>query len=93
MTRDEIIAVSGERDQWTGRLLDAERAAYRLGLAEGYRLGLEVAWGIRKADALVLDPNTPALDELELRRWGPGGREHFGDPRPGDVCPTVRRSA
>jgi hypothetical protein len=22
--------------------------------------------------------------ELELRRWGPGGREHFGDPRPDD---------
>lgn len=22
--------------------------------------------------------------ELEERRWGPGGREHFGDPRPGD---------
>ncbi|WP_345433797.1 hypothetical protein [Actinoallomurus vinaceus] len=22
--------------------------------------------------------------ELEALRWGPGGREHFGDPRPGD---------
>jgi hypothetical protein len=22
--------------------------------------------------------------ELERRRWGPGGREHFGEPRPGD---------
>jgi hypothetical protein len=22
--------------------------------------------------------------ELEERRWGPGGRAHFGDPRPGD---------
>jgi hypothetical protein len=22
--------------------------------------------------------------ELELARWGPGGREHFADPRPGD---------
>ena len=22
--------------------------------------------------------------ELEARRWGPGGREHFADPRPGD---------
>lgn len=21
---------------------------------------------------------------LEESRWGPGGREHFGDPRPGD---------
>jgi hypothetical protein len=22
--------------------------------------------------------------ELEEKRWGPGGREHFADPRPGD---------
>ena len=22
--------------------------------------------------------------ELEQRRWGPGGRAHFADPRPGD---------
>jgi hypothetical protein len=22
--------------------------------------------------------------ELEIRRWGPGGRAHFADPRPGD---------
>jgi len=22
--------------------------------------------------------------ELDERRWGPGGREHFADPRPGD---------
>jgi hypothetical protein len=26
----------------------------------------------------------PDLDEIEARRWGPGGRAHFGDPRPGD---------
>ena len=26
----------------------------------------------------------PDLAELEERRWGPGGREHFADPRPGD---------
>ena len=26
----------------------------------------------------------PDHADLELERWGPGGREHFGDPRPGD---------
>ena len=26
----------------------------------------------------------PDHAELEERRWGPGGREHFADPRPGD---------
>ncbi len=27
---------------------------------------------------------SPNLAELETRRSGPGGRAHFGDPRPGD---------
>ena len=26
--------------------------------------------------------------ELEQRRWGPGGRAHFADPRPGDFPGT-----
>jgi hypothetical protein len=26
----------------------------------------------------------PPHGDLEILRWGPGGREHFGDPRPGD---------
>jgi hypothetical protein len=26
----------------------------------------------------------PSHADLEERRWGPGGREHFADPRPGD---------
>jgi hypothetical protein len=31
----------------------------------------------------------PTYQELEERRWGPGGQEHFGDPRPGDYVPTT----
>jgi hypothetical protein len=31
--------------------------------------------------------------ELEERRWGPGGREHFADPRPGDFPGRVRPEA
>ncbi len=27
---------------------------------------------------------SPTQAELETRRWGPGGRAHFADPRPGD---------
>ena len=26
----------------------------------------------------------PSHADLEEKRWGPGGRAHFGDPRPGD---------
>jgi hypothetical protein len=27
---------------------------------------------------------SPDQAEMETRRWGPGGRAHFADPRPGD---------
>ena len=33
----------------------------------------------------------PPFAEIEERRWGPEGREHFGDPRPGDY-PGRRRT-
>lgn len=65
-------------------------------LADGYRAGLEHGHAIGYADAeadmeaawhAVADPvarGGPKHAELAERRWGPGGREHFGDPRPGD---------
>jgi len=34
----------------------------------------------------------PDLAELEERRWGPGGREHFADARPGDYPGRGARS-
>ena len=30
----------------------------------------------------------PDLDLMDLIRWGPGGRAHFADPRPGDFMGT-----
>ena len=34
----------------------------------------------------------PDLDEIEARRWGPGGRAHFAGPRPNDYpARTARR--
>jgi hypothetical protein len=39
--------------------------------ASWHRIAVQVATG-------------PDHSELELRRWGPGGRAHFGDSRPGD---------
>jgi hypothetical protein len=38
------------------------------------------AWWARVA-AVVRGPDLAEIDE---RRWGPGGRGHFADPRPGD---------
>lgn len=82
-----VLALSDERDIWLRRLLDAERDAYRAGHdqghAAGYAAGYEQAVRDWKVTAGLL-PGGPAYAELERRRYGPGGRERFADPRPGD---------
>ena len=51
-------------------------AGYERGHAGGY---LQAVADIKAVQhGIVLDA------ELEARRWGPGGREHFADARPGD---------
>ena len=72
-------------------LAEAE-TAYRRQLArEMYQAGQRA--GYRQADAdqaaawaKVTRPVTHGISyaELEERRWGPGGRARFADPRPGD---------
>jgi hypothetical protein len=76
-------------------LAEAE-TAYRNQLARqmyqaGQRAGFQA--GYRQADAdeaarwaEVARPVARGIGhaELEARRWGPGGRAHFADPRPGD---------
>ena len=81
-----VLRLSDERDQWLRRLLDAERAAYLSGHADGYRDGYERGARLLEASwpAVVSRLSGPTLAELEARRWGPGGRAHFGDPRAGD---------
>lgn len=89
-----LLAVSAERDRWTRRVLAAERAGYdrgrRDGWRDGYRQGREDEaqdWFTSLAparEAVRLCARGPSYVELERLRWGPGGREHFGDPRPGD---------
>jgi hypothetical protein len=69
--------------------LAAAETAYRNELArEMYEVGRRDAEAdIAQAWAQAADPvahGGPAFAELEERRWGPGGREHFADPRPGD---------
>ena len=57
----------------------------------GQRAGFEVGYRQAEADqaarwAEVARPIAHGIShaELEERRWGPGGRAHFADPRPGD---------
>ncbi|MGH3160370.1 MAG: hypothetical protein ACRDOC_00665 [Streptosporangiaceae bacterium] len=60
------------------------------GYAAGFRAGEQVGarramreWHVTAA-GLPMAAIGPSWAELERRRWGPGGRAHFGDPRPGD---------
>jgi hypothetical protein len=66
----------------------AAETAYRLQFArEMYRAGYQqceadmAARWQQIARAAITGPDHA---DLEAERWGPGGREHFGDPRPGD---------
>lgn len=75
----------------------AAREAYDAGLAEGWRLGYEHGARLRQTEwpraIAKLLSGEPSLEELELRRWGPGGRERFGDPRPSDRLRPTRQKA
>jgi hypothetical protein len=67
----------------------AEREnAYRNQLArqmyEAGRRDAEADMARRWADATRPVTRGISHTELEQRRWGPGGRAHFADPRPGD---------
>ena len=80
--------------EWSDALdasLRLQLSTYRAGYTHGFEQG--VAAGRREAEAeqarswyAVAHPIAHGIsyDELERRRWGPGGREHFCDPRPGD---------
>jgi hypothetical protein len=83
-----LLAWSDERDLYRRLMLDRWRQGYRLGREDGWRAGYEAACRDQAASwRAVAGPvarSGPSFAELERRRWGPGGRAHFGDPRPGD---------
>lgn len=91
MTPREAIEAAELAQTETAYRNQLGREMYEAGHTDGYRAGYEAALGDREADAdawwhqhgrALVDGPTHA--ELEARRWGPGGREHFADPRPGD---------
>ena len=78
-----VLNLSDERDQWR-RLAwqlwrDGHQAA-ELAHADDYARGLVDGATVRKR----AEHDLVEFARLELLRWGEGGREHFGDPRPGD---------
>jgi hypothetical protein len=54
----------------------AAAAEYERGQVDGYLRAVADFKAFQRAEV--------ADAELETRRWGPGGRAHFADPRPGD---------
>jgi hypothetical protein len=73
------------------------RQAYAMGRADGWREGYERGARVLEAEwpgvvARVVRGG-PSYAELEQRRWGPGGRERFGDPRPGDRFPGTEAAS
>lgn len=88
--RAVMLDVMTERDTARAGLRDAECRAYASGVAEGQRSGYGQGWAACEAHYAARWRNTyrPPADktwaELEVRRWGPGGRAAFGQPRPGD---------
>ncbi len=94
LTADALSAVAALLDAMPDPRAEVElrrqlcREAYERGRADGWRAGyergarlLEATW---PAVSATVTAGGPSHAELEARRWGPGGREHFGDPRPGD---------
>jgi hypothetical protein len=85
-TRQDIIDAFPDPAAEAAVRAQIAREAFRQGLeagdAAGYaRAHTEMTHAWREAAAGV---SGPSRAELEEARWGPGGRAHFADPRPGD---------
>ena len=72
--------MSTDQDRETSDYLSLIRAAHEAGRAAADK-DMAERWN-DIAKPVTHGGKTQA--ELEELRWGPGGREHFGDPRPGD---------
>lgn len=73
--------------RWAATRAAAE--AWAAGVSRGRQIEAaerEAAW---RAIAAPAARGGPPFTEVELRRWGPGGRARFGAPRPGDFTGTA----
>jgi hypothetical protein len=86
MTPREAIEAAELVEAETAYRNQLGREMYQAGHADGYQAGYRQAEADMAArwTQLARVVNGPSFAELEARRWGPGGRAHFADPRPGD---------
>jgi hypothetical protein len=78
MTPEEVFERADEIAAETGYRIQCAREARHAGFEAGRRSAFEE---MARAWAQAAKAVTGPVDE---RRWGPGGRAHFADPRPGD---------
>jgi hypothetical protein len=84
MTPEQAVQAAADIDAEVRYRHQLAREAYEAGRQAGYRqhqAAHDARW--RQTPGIAV-PVGPGHAELEARRWGPGGREHFADPRPGD---------
>ena len=87
MSPDEAIEAANAIEAETRYRSQLAREMYQAGHADGYRAGYRQADADQAArwnQIARTATGGPAHAELEKRRWGPGGRARFADPRPGD---------
>jgi hypothetical protein len=93
VSTDPVAAALEEADHAeaeTRYRLQLAREMYQAGWRDGHDAGrrdaeadMAARWA-ETARRVVQITRGPTHAELEERRWGPGGRAHFADPRPGD---------
>ena len=86
MSPEEAIEAAGLAESETAYRNQLGREMYAAGHADGYQAGYRRAEADQAAqwNQITRPVAGPSHAELEERRWGPGGRAHFADPRPGD---------
>jgi len=83
---DEAERIEAETRYRLRMAREAFHAGMALGAAQAREAQLQEQAEAQRQMASRLMPvlMSPTFAELETRRWGPGGRAHFADPRPGD---------
>lgn len=87
MNRPEAIEAAELAEAETAYRHRLAREMYQAGQRAGFQAGYRQAEADEAARwAEVARPVARGIShaELEQRRWGPGGRAHFADRRPGD---------
>ena len=80
----EAAELAGHETAYRNQLA---RQMYEAGRRDGYEAGrrdAEADMARFWAEAARQVTRGVSHAELEQRRWGPGGRAHFADPRPGE---------